>query len=347
MPLRIEDYTIIGDRRTAALVGDDGSIDWLCLPRFDSPSVSGALLGYGDHGAWRIAPRTDAVASRAYVEDTVVLRQHWRTSTGAVTVTDAMTFSGGRSHVVRRISGDRGVVRMRVEVTFRFGYASATPWVRQERRDGSAVLVATAGPDALVLRGPELRAEGMRHVTEFDVRAGGDRRLRAELVRLPRAGARAHRGRRRARRGPDRLAALDPAGERTGGARARGAPIARDAPSTHLPRHGRYRRGRHDEPAGTHRRRPQLGLPVRVAPRRIAHPRDAPAPRPHPRGDPVARMAAARRRGGARGRPHRLRPRGRTRSPRAGDRLAARLPWLRSRPHRERRGVAVPGGRVR
>lgn len=174
MPLGIEDYALIGDRRSGALVGVDGSIDWLCLPRFDSPSLFGALLGYGEHGEWRLRP-ADArmvLTKREYVEGTVVLRSTWSGPEGAVTVHDAMVVHDGRSHVVRRVEGLSGRVRMRGEVAIRFGYATAIPWLRQVPEAGGNAIVATAGPDSVVVRGPHMRADGRRHLSEFDVAAG-------------------------------------------------------------------------------------------------------------------------------------------------------------------------------
>ncbi|TPW76420.1 glycoside hydrolase family 15 protein [Schumannella soli] len=184
MPLPIEEYALIGDGRTAALVGSDGGIDWLCLPRFDSASVFGALLGDDDHGRWILAPadadgrRADA---RAYVDDTMVLTTRWVTDDGEIEVLDVMpsTPSGsstGEHHtridVVRRVRGIRGTVRVRQELRIRFDYAAALPWMRQLGSEGEPALSATAGPDALVIRGPRFAPEDHRHAAEFDVRAG-------------------------------------------------------------------------------------------------------------------------------------------------------------------------------
>jgi GH15 family glucan-1,4-alpha-glucosidase len=109
MPLNIEDYGLIGDTHTAALVGINGSIDWLCFPRFDSPSMFGALLGDEDHGRWLVAPVDEVVSvSREYLEDTFVLVTHWETATGRVDVMDFMPHGDRRADVVRRITGVAG-----------------------------------------------------------------------------------------------------------------------------------------------------------------------------------------------------------------------------------------------
>ena len=174
MPLAIEDYALIGDCHTAALVGRDGSIDWLCLPRFDSASTFGALLGDDDTGRWRVAPSdADATVTRAYVEDTFVLVTTWTTSTGVVEVVDLMPMGDRRADVVRRVRGVSGTVAMHEDLRLRFGYATALPWVRQlPDGSGGVELVAAAGPDAVVVRGPRLRAEDHAHVADFEVSAG-------------------------------------------------------------------------------------------------------------------------------------------------------------------------------
>src|SRR3954464_8777763 len=106
MPLAIEDYALIGDCHTGALVGTDGSIDWLCLPRYDSPSMFGALLGDENHGRWLVAPAAPAAAwARRYLGDTFTLVTHWGTAHGEVEVIDAMPYGDRRADVVRRIRG--------------------------------------------------------------------------------------------------------------------------------------------------------------------------------------------------------------------------------------------------
>ncbi|MDM4761787.1 glycoside hydrolase family 15 protein [Galbitalea sp. SE-J8] len=176
MPLPIEQYAVVGDCHTAALVGSNGSIDWLCLPRFDSPSMFGALLGTEDHGRWLLAPSdADATSERAYDADTLVLRTRWTTAGGEVEVVDVMPVGDRRADLIRRVRGIRGTVRMRQDLRVRFGYADALPWMRQ-LDDGDGV-VAIAGPDAVVVRGAHLEAIDHAHAGEFDVAAGETRDL--------------------------------------------------------------------------------------------------------------------------------------------------------------------------
>ncbi|HEY2644889.1 MAG TPA: glycoside hydrolase family 15 protein [Galbitalea sp.] len=173
MALNIEDYGLIGDCHTAALVGLDGSIDWLCLPRFDSASTFGALLGDEDHGRWLVAPIEDAISvTREYIEDTFVLVTHWQTKSGRVDVTDFMPHGDRRADVVRRITGVEGTVELRQELRIRFDYAAALPWMRQVPEAGHNAIVAIAGPDAIVVRGAKLEAENHAHVGHITVKAG-------------------------------------------------------------------------------------------------------------------------------------------------------------------------------
>ena len=172
MALRIEDYAMIGDCHTAALVGNDGSIDWLCLPRFDSASTFGALLGTEDHGRWLIAPTGEASNTRRYIEDTFILVTTWTTPGGVVEVTDVMPHGDRRADVLRSIRGISGSVQLHVDLRIRFGYADALPWIRQVAEKRGHALVAIAGPDALVVRGPALTADHESHIADFVVTAG-------------------------------------------------------------------------------------------------------------------------------------------------------------------------------
>ena len=173
MPLAIEDYALIGDCHTAALVGKDGSIDWLCLPRFDSPSTFAALLGDEGNGRWLLAPTdTTATATRTYMDDTVVLVTRWSTPTGEVEVTDLMPVGDRRADVIRRVRGISGTVNMSVDVRIRFGYGTTIPWIRQKPDFGQNALIAVAGPDAVIVRGPRLTASDHTHQATFDVREG-------------------------------------------------------------------------------------------------------------------------------------------------------------------------------
>ena len=177
---RIEDYALIGNCLTAALVGRNGSIDWLCFPRFDSPACFAALLGTKRNGRWQIVPAEPSVAiERRYRPETLVLETRFRTASGSVLVTDFMPLPQGhdmslapgrrRVDLVRIIKGEHGSVPMTMEMIFRFDYGSIVPWVRR-RSDG---LSAVAGPDALLLRTPlELVGRNETTVAEFTIHAG-------------------------------------------------------------------------------------------------------------------------------------------------------------------------------
>jgi len=169
---RIEDYGLIGDCETAALVGRDGSIDWLCWPAFDSDACFAALLGDRGNGRWLIAPaESGAASSRRYWGDTLILETRFETAQGAVALIDFMPPRGKASDVVRLVRGERGKVRMRMELIIRFGFGSEIPWVRRD--DGRATLLAISGPDMTVLRTPvEIRGEGMTTVAEFEIGEG-------------------------------------------------------------------------------------------------------------------------------------------------------------------------------
>ncbi|MHB8877322.1 MAG: trehalase-like domain-containing protein, partial [Myxococcaceae bacterium] len=132
MALRIEDYALIGDTQTAALVGCDGSIDWLCLPRFDSEACFAALLGGPEHGRWLLAP-VDEVhhTARRYRPDTLVLETELSTGTGTVRLVDFMPVRTDKLNLVRVVEGVRGEVRMRLELVLRFDYGLTVPWVRR------------------------------------------------------------------------------------------------------------------------------------------------------------------------------------------------------------------------
>src|SRR5262245_20718703 len=167
---RIEDYALIGNCETGALVARDGSIDWLCVPRFDSPACFAALLGTPEHGRWQITPATPAVrARRRYQPGTLVLETDYETETGAVTLIDGMPIGGDAPSVVRIVEGKRGRVAMRLDLVMRFDYGSLVPWVRRTD-DG---IRAIGGASALRLRTPvALRGEGFHTVADFEVAAG-------------------------------------------------------------------------------------------------------------------------------------------------------------------------------
>jgi GH15 family glucan-1,4-alpha-glucosidase len=160
----IEDYAVISDCRTAALVSRDGSIDWFCAPRYDSPSLFGALLGTEDHGCWRLAPSDPtAVATRRYDGDTMILVTRWETASGVADVYDFMPTAGERVDIARRVVGISGEVEFTTELRMRFDYARAIPWVRQTGDADAPALQATAGPDTLVVRGIPLASFNHAH----------------------------------------------------------------------------------------------------------------------------------------------------------------------------------------
>jgi GH15 family glucan-1,4-alpha-glucosidase len=170
VPSRIEQYAMIGDTQTAALIGDDGSVDWMCAPRFDSGACFAALLGDENHGRWLIAPAAGGRATRRrYRDHTLVLETEFETPEGAVRIIDFMPIRDQTVDVVRIVEGLRGHVPMQMHLTIRFDYGQTIPWVRNI----GGALVAVAGPDALVLRAPvETRGVGHSTVAEFTVRAG-------------------------------------------------------------------------------------------------------------------------------------------------------------------------------
>ena len=166
---RIEDYALIGDLQSAALVERGGSIDWLCFPRFDSDACFAALLGTPDNGRWLLAPVDSGEPTRRYLHDTMVLETTWTTEGGTVRVFDLMPPRGKAPDVVRIVEGVSGSVRMRSELVIRFDYGHVVPWVR---REGDTRL-AVAGPDALCFRTPaHTRGESMRTISEFEIEEG-------------------------------------------------------------------------------------------------------------------------------------------------------------------------------
>jgi GH15 family glucan-1,4-alpha-glucosidase len=171
VPGKIEDYALIGDCETAALVGRDGSIDWLCWPSFDSEACFTALLGDERNGRWIIAPAGEVTAtSRRYRGDTLILDTTFETADGAVTVTDFMPPRGEASDIVRIVACDRGRVRMKMELVIRFGFGADIPWVK---RGDDGALLAIRGPDMTVLRTPvATRGKDMTTVADFEMSAG-------------------------------------------------------------------------------------------------------------------------------------------------------------------------------
>ncbi|MGH9305247.1 MAG: glycoside hydrolase family 15 protein, partial [Acidimicrobiales bacterium] len=178
VPLRIEDYGIIGDTHTCAVVGRDGSIDWCCLPRFDSSACFASLLGDDGHGFWRIAPAASAkpgtgppllATRRRYRGNSLVLETEFELPEGTVQVVDCMPIREDNPQIVRRVECTKGEVQMRMDLAIRFEYGSVVPWVR--RIDG--VMTAIAGPEGLALWSPvHAHGEDLRTIANFTMREG-------------------------------------------------------------------------------------------------------------------------------------------------------------------------------
>ena len=146
--MKIEDYAFLSDTQTGALVGRNGSIDWLCFPRFDSGACFAALLGDEKNGRWLFSPREEITATRRrYSDGSLILETEFETASGAVRLIDCMPPRGDNPDIVRIVEGISGTVEMTMELVIRFDYGRVVPWVRN--RDGA--LEAIAGPDALVL----------------------------------------------------------------------------------------------------------------------------------------------------------------------------------------------------
>src|SRR5262249_42961651 len=154
MPSRIEDYALIGDCETAALVARDGSIDWLCWPRFDSPACFAALLGTPEHGRWRIAPAGRVTSiNRRYINDSLVLETSYLTGEGEASVVDFMPLRSQEkdtdvSDLVRLVTCRRGKIAMEMELILRFDYGHAVPWV--EKLSDHSGISGVAGPDRVI-----------------------------------------------------------------------------------------------------------------------------------------------------------------------------------------------------
>ena len=168
----IEDYALIGDMQSAALISRHGSLDWLCLPRFDSPACFASLLGSESHGLWRIAPAGQAEVSRGYQGETLILETTWRTATGSARVIDFMPPRDSAPPVlIRLVEGVEGSVDMECVLRIRFGYGQIVPWVRRLETQ----IAAIAGPDSLWLTTPvALAGRDLAHTATFTV-TGGER----------------------------------------------------------------------------------------------------------------------------------------------------------------------------
>jgi GH15 family glucan-1,4-alpha-glucosidase len=276
--LRIEDYGLIGDVQSAALVGRGGTVDWLCLPRFDSPSCSAALLGDERHGRWRLAPVSDVPAtSRRYRPGTLLLDPDFESPEGAVRVIDFMPRRGeGPPRLMRIVERMRGRVPMTMEFSLRPDYGSIVPWV-ELALDG---VVATAGPDAFCLSTP----------LPLDVQDGT---ARAEFVAVEGARERLSLGWHPSHESPPPLEDADSGLARTeawwrvwserctyrGRLSRRGAHLADRAQGHDVGDDRRDCRRADDLASGGHRRGAQLGLPILLAPRLGARARRAPRDR--------------------------------------------------------------------
>src|SRR4051794_27607898 len=173
MPLPLEDYAIIGDTQTAALVGRDGSIDWLCTPRFDSPACFAALLGDESNGRWLLAPAGEVQRTeRRYRDGTLVLETDFHTSDGVLRVIDSMPIRDEAPDIVRLVRCLEGRIDVRMELVLRFDFGHVVPWVRRAPDGG---LIAIAGPDAVhLIPGRPTRGRDLTTVSEFELEAGDE-----------------------------------------------------------------------------------------------------------------------------------------------------------------------------
>ena len=172
MTSKIEDYALVGNGRSAALIARDGSVDWLCWPRFDSDACFAALLGNASNGCWKLAPISGGVASsRRYIGDTLILESRFDTDDGSGTVIDFMPLQDDLPELVRVVRCTSGTMHMRMEFVVRFGYGQLIPWVT--RLDDGTGIKAVVGPDMLILRTQvELCNEALKTYSDFTVAAG-------------------------------------------------------------------------------------------------------------------------------------------------------------------------------
>ena len=265
MALRIEDYALIGDTQTAALVGTNGSIDWLCVPRFDSAACFASLLGTDENGSWVIGPvGGGSASSRRYRDGSLVLETDFETADGAARLVDFMPARQTHPRIVRIVEGVRGSVEMETRFTPRMDYGKTRPWVRGEGND----VAAGAGPEALRLRADvPLTLNDYGYQASFTVGAGD----RVGFVLTSHSSW---------EDAPPVTDASDALGETDAWWRdwsgavhlprrlgRRGRAFAHHAEGTHLRADRRYRGRRDHVPAGVPRRRPELGLPVLLASR--------------------------------------------------------------------------------
>ena len=344
--MRIEDYGLIGDLQTAALVGRNGSIDWLCFPRFDSGACFAALLGNDENGRWLLAPDCEIErVERRYREHSLVHELDFHTEHGSVRIIDFMPPRGDAPDVVRIVEGLEGSVPMRMELVLRFDYGRIVPWVRRLEDD---TRIAIAGPDAVAFRTPvEVRGENLSTVADFTVEAG--ERIPFVLTWFP------------SHLDPPRAITPDHAyqdtceywdewlvpctfGGRYSEAVFRSLMVLKAM--TYAP-DGRHRRRADDLASGADRRRAELGLPVLLAPRRELRALCARRQRVRRGGRRLASLAPARRRRRPGGHPDHVRPRRRAATARIRAAVARGLRGLAAGPRRQRGEHAVPARRLR
>ena len=263
MTLRIEDYAVIGDLHTAAIVGNNGSIDWLCLPHFDSPSCFARLLGDRTNGFWQLAPvgGADSIVAtrRRYREDSLVLETEFETATGTVRVTDCMPMRDTHPHVVRLVEGISGTVDMHMDMAVRFDYGDIVPWLTST--DG--LIRMTAGPDAVALWhrvdpiGHDLHTEA-----DFTVPRRVTLSVHVRLVPLARRSAAAPRRVLRHQSHRCVLEGVVLALYVRGSLSRRGGALAHHAQGAHLRAHRWHRGCGHHLVARSDRGESQLGLPL-------------------------------------------------------------------------------------
>ena len=344
--LRIEDYALIGDCATAALVGRNGSIDWLCLPRFDLPACFSALLGEPEHGRWLIAPcAPDATVQRRYIDTSLVLATTFETAQGAVELIDLFGPWHGPLDLVRLVRGLRGRVKMQVEIVLRFDYGYLVPWVEQSPDGG---ISAIAGPERVVLRTPvKLTGEDLKTVGGVRGRRRRNRPLRADLWRLASAAAAAGGRRARPRQCARLLAAMEHRLRFRGAVDRHRQRLARGAEGPDLRADRRHRRRTDDLAPGAPRRPAQLGLPLLLAARRHLYPVGADACRLFGRGAVVARLVVSRGRRQPGSDPDHVRDRRRAPADRVGGAVAARVRRVAAGSHRQRRIERDPARHLR
>ena len=344
---RIEDYALIGDLQTAALVSRDGSIDWLCLPRFDSGACFAALLGDADNGRWLLAPAAGGTATRRYLHDTLVLETTWTTDEGSVRVLDFMPPRDGSPEIVRIVEGLGGRVphavgardplRLRPRRAVGASHRRRAHRDRRTRRAG----VPHAGADA---------RRGHAHRLGVRRRRGRARPVRADVVPVAPTTLRRRSTRSSASPTPRRfwrewtgVASIDLPDRLA----RRRPPLADDAEGADVRADRRHRRRADDVAAGVDRRRPQLGLPLLLAARRDADAARAAERGTRARGGAVAALAAARGRRRSGRPPDHVRRRRRAAADGVRAAVARRLRGLRAGARRQRCERAAPARRLR